>query len=105
CVASQQELQSRTKATPEALETKLRRFSRCERMVAVRVVPRQIKDVLLRWINWGNNRGLTVAVSNLWRVNLPDPIEPFVHRMAFHDSAVRPQLYLMTRSGMITVIF
>lgn len=105
CVARHLEQQFRTKATPEALETKLRRFSRFERMVAVRVVPRQIKDVLLRWINWGNNRGLTVAVSNLGRVNLPDPIEPFVHRMAFHVTAVRPQFCVMTHAGMMTISF
>src|SRR5699024_12531944 len=91
-----------TKATPEALETKLRRFRRFERMVAVRVVPRQIKDVLLRWINWGNNRGLTVAVSNLGRVNLPDAIEHFVHRMASHVTAVRPPFYVMIDTEMLT---
>jgi len=104
-LARRLEQQFRHKATPDALETKLRRFSRFERMVGVRVVPRQIKDVLLRWINWGNNRGLTVAVSNLGRVTLPEPIEPFVQRMAFHVTAVRPQFCVMTHAGMMTISF
>ncbi len=105
CIARRLEQQFRNKATPNALERKLRRFSRFERMVAVRVVPRQVKDVLLRWINWGNNRGLTVAVSNLGRVTLPEPIEPFVQRMAFHVTAVRPQFCVMTHAGMMTISF
>lgn len=104
-IARSLENQFRDKATPEALEAKLRRFSRVERMAAIRVVPRQIKDVILRLINWGNNRGLTVAVSNLGRVTLPKPIEPFVQRMAFHVTAVRPQFCAMTHAGQMTISF
>src|SRR5699024_7135544 len=53
--------------TPAALEAKMRRFLRFERSPVLRIVPRPLKDLLLRLINRANNRGLTVAVSNLGR--------------------------------------
>ncbi|MBK0419618.1 alcohol acetyltransferase [Leucobacter sp. CSA1] len=99
------EHQFRPKATPDALERRLRRFIRFERTPALRVVPRPLKDGILRLINWGNNRGLTVAVSNLGRVALPEPAESRVGRMLFHVSAVRPQFCAMSHAGQLTVSF
>lgn len=92
-------------ASREALETKLRRLIRFERMPALRIVPRALKDVLLSLINRGNNRGLTVAISNLGRVTLPEPAESHVRRMAFNVSAVRPQICAMSHAGLLTIGF
>ncbi|GAB3769142.1 alcohol acetyltransferase [Microlunatus parietis] len=97
--------QFRRKVTPEALERKLRRFSRFERMPVLRIVPRPLKDVILGLINRGSNRGLTVAVSNLGRLSLPEPADPHVGRMLFHVSAVRPQICVMSHAGLLTVSF
>jgi hypothetical protein len=91
--------------TPEALEAKLRRFLRFERSPLLRIVPRPLKDLLLRLSNRANNRGLTVAVSNLGRVVLPEPAEARVRRMLFHVSAVRPQFCSMTHDGVMTISF
>lgn len=99
------EAQFRPKASPEALERKLRKLIRFERMMVLRIVPRVLKDVLLGLINRGNNRGLTVAVSNLGRVTLPEPAESRVGRMLFHVSAVRPQFCAMSHAGMLTISF
>ncbi|NWN87886.1 MAG: alcohol acetyltransferase [Micrococcaceae bacterium] len=97
--------QFRPKATPEALEKKLRRFIRFEKMPLLRIVPRPLKDVILRGINWASNRGLTVAMSNLGRVNLGEPADSHVQRMAFQVSAVRPQLSVMSHAGLLTATF
>ncbi|WP_449281824.1 alcohol acetyltransferase [Leucobacter sp.] len=99
------ESQFRPKAAPEALERKLRRFIRFERTPVLRVVPRPLKDLILDLINRGANRGLTVAVSNLGRVVLPEPAESRVGRMLFHVSAVRPQFCAMSHAGLLTVSF
>jgi len=99
------ESQFRPKATPEALERKLRRFIRFERMPVLRIVPRPLKDVILGLINRGSNRGLTVAVSNLGRVVLPEPAGSHVGRMLFHVSAVRPQFCAMSHAGLLTISF
>lgn len=99
------EEQFRPEATPQSLEKRLRGFLRFERYPLLRVVPRPLKDVLLRLINWGNNRALTVAVSNLGRVVLPEPAEAHVRRLAFHVSAVRPQFCSISHDGVLTISF
>lgn len=104
-VCTQLERQFRQKVTPQALEKKVRKLIRFEKMVVVRLVPRVLQDPLLRLINWGNNRGLTVAVSNLGRVVLPEPAESHVGRMQFHVSAVRPQFCALSHGGLLTVSF
>ena len=97
--------QFRPQATPESLERKLRRFIRFERSPALRIVPRILKDAILRLFNWRNNRGLTVAVSNLGRVVLPGAAEAGVGKMLFHVSAVRPQFCAISHAGLLTVSF
>ncbi|QCU77165.1 alcohol acetyltransferase [Citricoccus sp. SGAir0253] len=104
-VARQLERRFRPQATPEALERKLRRFIRLERAPVLRIMPRPVKDVLLRLVNWGNNRGLTVAVSNLGLVRLPEDVDAHVGRMQFHVSAVRPQICVISHAGLLTVTF
>jgi hypothetical protein len=95
----------RAKATPQALERKLRRFIRFERVPVLRVMPRPAKDVILGVVNRASNRGLTVAVSNLGRVELPAGIRSQVGRMGFHVSAVRPQLCAISHAGVLTISF
>src|SRR5699024_5029332 len=63
------------------------------------------KDVILRGLNWVNNQGLTVSVSNLGRVTLPDWVTPHVGQMGFHVSAVRPQICVMSHAGLLTMSF
>ncbi|MFC7621458.1 alcohol acetyltransferase [Microlunatus sp. GCM10028923] len=104
-VCRQLDDQFRRKVTRESLDRKLRRFSRFERMPVLRIVPRPLKDVILGLINRGSNRGLTVAVSNLGRVSLPEPAGAHVGRMLFHVSAVRPQVGIMSHAGLLTVSF
>lgn len=104
-VARALEQQFRPKATPTALEGKLRRFIRFERSPALRVLPRPVKDVILGLVNWFSNRGLTVAVSNLGRVNFPEPAESLVGRVLFHVSAARPQFCVISHAGLLTVSF
>ncbi|MFC7402625.1 alcohol acetyltransferase [Citricoccus sp. GCM10030269] len=99
------ESQFRPKAAPEALETKLRRFIQFERTPALRIVPRPLKDVILGVVNRISNRSLTVAVSNLGRVTLPEPADSHVRRMLFHVSAARPQFCAISHAGLLTVTF
>jgi len=92
-------------ATPEALEHRLHALIRWERLAPARIVPRPLKDLLLRLINHVNNRQLTVAISNLGRVTLPEPAQSHVGRMLFHVSAVRPQFCAISHDGQLTISF
>lgn len=104
-ICRQLQSQFRPKATPEALERKLRRFIWFERMLVLRIVPRPLKNVILKVVNWSSNRGLSVAVSNLGRVSLPEPAGSHVQRMLFHVSAARPQMCALSHAGLLTVSF
>lgn len=104
-VARALETQFRAKATPEALEQKLRRFIRLERLPVLRIVPRPLKDLILRLGNDVSNRSLSVAISNLGRVSLPEPADSHVERMYFHVAAVRPQFCAMSHGGQLTISF
>lgn len=104
-VARGLEAQFRPQITPEALEIKMRRFARFERMLGLRIVPRAIKDVVLSAINRVNNRGITVAISNLGRVTLPAGAEERVKAMSLSVSAIRPQLSVMSHAGYLTLSF
>nr|WP_226849722.1 alcohol acetyltransferase [Brachybacterium tyrofermentans] len=95
----------RARATAEELEGKLRRFVRFERMPALRVMPRPVKDVILDQVNRASNRGLTLAVSNLGRVVLPEEVAEHVDRLIFQVSAVRPQFCAISHAGVLTVSF
>lgn len=104
-ICKQLESQFLPQATHEALEKKLRWFIRVERMPGLRIMPRPLKDVILGLVNRHSNRGLSVAVSNLGRMSLPEPAESHVGRVLFHVSAVRPQFCATSHAGLLTVSF
>ncbi|MDN6372436.1 MAG: alcohol acetyltransferase, partial [Brevibacterium aurantiacum] len=104
-ICKQLESQFLPQVTQEALEKKLRWFIRVERMPGLRIVPRPLKDVILGLANRHSNRGLSVAVSNLGRLSLPEPAESHVGRVLFHVSAVRPQFCATSHAGLLTVSF
>lgn len=104
-VCASVEEQMRAKATQRALEGKVARLVRFERSLALRIVPRPLKDFFLKWINWGNNRGLSVAISNMGLVRYPPPAESHVHRTLFQVAAVRPQFGLISQGGFTTISF
>ena len=95
----------RPQVTEQALSARLHSLIRLEQMALLRIVPRPLKDVLLSWANRINNRGLTVAISNMGRVTLPAPAEAHVRRMFLHVSAARPQFCSMSHAGILTISF
>lgn len=95
----------RPQVSAEALAARLRRLIGLEQMLVPRLVPRPLKDLLLRIVNARVNRSLTLAVSNLGRVRLPEPAEAHVRRMMFEVSAVRPQFCAISHAGVLTVSF
>lgn len=91
--------------TPQNLERRIRRLINFERHPVLRVVPRPLKDLVLGMVNRLSNRGITVAMSNLGRVTLPDPVRPHVGRLYFHVSAIRPQFSVISHEGQVTISF
>lgn len=99
------EVQLREQVSTEALEARLRFLLRLERRPWARIVPRQLKDLMLSGANHLSNRGLTVAISNMGRITLPEPASSHAGRTYLQVSAARPQFGSMTHAGLLTVSF
>ena len=95
----------RARTTPAALTRKVRGFVAVEEIALVRVVPRRVKDPILRLIGWSIDRRASVSVSNLGRVVLPEPAEAHVGRLLFSVPAVRPQIAVVSHAGLLTITF
>lgn len=96
--------QFREELTRESLERKVRRLIRFERHPVLRLIPRPLKDTVLGTVNRLANRSITVAISNLGRVQL-GPADPHVGRLFFHVSAVRPQWCAISHGDRLTLSF
>ncbi|GAB3821496.1 alcohol acetyltransferase [Tessaracoccus terricola] len=89
--------------TKQGLTAKMHRLVAFERHPLLRVFPRPLKDLVLAVVNWFNNRGITLAISNLGRVDLPQPTAQHVRGLAFHVSAARPQLCAISSGARLTL--
>ncbi|SEI85088.1 Alcohol acetyltransferase [Alkalibacterium gilvum] len=103
CTVLKKQLQSRLKK--EALEKRLKRFMRFEFYPLIRIAPRPLKDGVLKAVNYFNNKNITVAMSNLGRVQLPEGMEEYVKQTFFYTSAVRPQFCLMSYREVLSICF
>jgi len=103
CAALDRQLRRQT--TPETLCAKLRKLIGFELNPAIRVIPRPLKDLILGAVNRLNNRTLTVAISNLGRVELPPSAGDHVGAIHFAVSAARPQFCCVTHAGVLTLSF
>ena len=87
----------------EALEKRLKRFIAFEFNPLIRTALRPLKDGLLKLVNYFNNKKITVAMSNLGRVRLPEGMEKYVKQAYFYTSAVRPQFCLISYRDVLTI--
>lgn len=89
----------------ENLEEWLTRLIAFEYHPIGRLVIRPIKDLVLKGINKRNNRNLTIAISNLGRVNFPEYVDPYINQVYFHTIAVRPQFCAISHGDILTISF
>lgn len=93
------------KIEKDALESRLRKLIEFEFNPAARVIPRPLKDLILKGINKWNNRKITVAMSNLGIVRLPEMIEDYVEHFYFSTSVVRPQFCMISYKDHLNLSF
>jgi hypothetical protein len=90
---------------PEAIEKRLKRFIGFEFHPAIRVVFRPIKDLVLKWVSLYTNRKITVAMSNLGKLSLPEMVEPYVDNINFYTAVVRPQFCVNSYKDKLNILF
>lgn len=102
-----QELNRQFKAQleTEEIEKRLKRYVEFEKNPIARIVPRPIKDLILKGINKLNNRKITVAMSNLGILNLPEPMTKHVKDFYFYTSVIRPQFCMISYQDKLNITF
>lgn len=97
--------QFKTQLEKESLEKRLKRHIEFEFNPAARIIPRPIKDMILKGFNKLNNRKITLAMSNLGRVNLPKKMTDHVENLYFYTSVIRPQFCMNSYNDMLNISF
>lgn len=89
----------------EELEKRLRRYIEFQKNPFARIMPRVMKDFVLKLANKWNNRQITVAMSNLGIVNLPEVLSGVVDNISFYTSVIRPQFCMVTYGDNLNISF
>lgn len=89
----------------DAIEQRLKRYVGFERNPFARVLLRPIKDWLLKGINTLNNRKISVAMSNVGIVNLPEPVADHVDNVYLLTSVTRPQFCMTSYQDNLNIVF
>lgn len=91
--------------TEERLNRHLNWLISLERNPLARVVPLPIKKISLRIANMVMDLGITAAVSNVGRVDLPSEFENYVCQFSIIPNVKRPQIAICTFGDRLVVTF
>lgn len=89
----------------DAIEKRLKRYVDFEQNPVARILLRSVKDLLLKGINKLNNRKISVAMSNVGIVNLPEPVTQHVDNLYLLTSVTRPQFCVVSFQDNLNVTF
>jgi len=60
---------------------------------------------VLKWVSLYTNRKITVAMSNLGKLSLPEMVEPYVDNINFYTAVVRPQFCVNSYKDKLNILF
>jgi len=89
----------------EAIKNRLKKYVEFEFNPFARVIPRPLKDLILKLSNKLNNRKITVAMSNLGVIDLPEMMDTYVENVYFYTSVVRPQFCMISYGDHLNLSF
>lgn len=89
----------------EKLERRLNKLIAFEYNPLGRLIPRPLKDLILKGVNWKVNQNLTLAISNLGKFRFPTVMESYIKHFFFHTSAIRPQFCMISYKDDMTITF
>ncbi len=89
----------------EYIEKKVNKLVQSENIPIGRVLLRPIKDFFLRQINRLNNRELTLSMSNLGKLEIPQEISEEIQDASFLTATVRPQFCMISYEDQLSLSF
>lgn len=91
--------------TEEKLKEHINRLSALEHNVFMRVVPLIIKDKVLRFANWLNDKQITATLSNVGKITISDELAPYIKMFNCFTSAKRPQIAICSFGDNLVISF
>ena len=91
--------------TEEKLKEHMNRLSALEHNVFMRVVPLIIKDKVLRFANWLNDKQITATLSNVGKITISDELAPYIKMFNCFTSAKRPQIAICSFGDNLVISF
>jgi NRPS condensation-like uncharacterized protein len=91
--------------TKEKLNDHMNRLLSLEQNAFMRVVPLAIKDIVLRFANRLNDKGITVALSNVGKIGINPELASYVRMFNCFVSAKRPQIAICSYQDNLLVSF
>jgi hypothetical protein len=101
CVAEQYSVSVKV----ENIERKLYALVKLEKNLALRIIVRPVKNLILRLANVINNLTITAALSNMGKISFPQNIEEYVNQIYVYITASRPQFACITHKDVLTINF
>lgn len=89
----------------DAIEKRVSRLVAFEFHPLGRVILRVVKDFVLKIVNKINNRRISLAMSNLGVIKLPQNVQSQVSNIYFYTSVIRPQFCVNSYQDKLTIVF
>lgn len=91
--------------TEERLNRHLNQLMALEKQPFTRIAPLPIKDYSIRVANKIKDRGITAALSNIGRIDMPAEFDAYIKQFSVFTSARRPQFCVCTYRDRLVVSF
>lgn len=91
--------------TAQRMAIRMNALAAIEHNVFVRPVPRIIKDVVLKGANWATDRGISAALSNVGKVEMPKELCQYIRLFDVFVSTKRMQICMCSFGETLTVSF
>jgi hypothetical protein len=91
--------------TEEKLREHMNRLSSLEHNAIMRVVPLVLKDKILRFATYLNNKGITATLSNVGKITMNEELTPYINMFNCFFSARRPQIGMCSFKDRLVISF
>lgn len=91
--------------TADAVIIRLNKLMSLEKNPFTRIIPLPLKDIFLRIANKIKDRGITAALSNIGKIDMPMDFVPYIRQFSVCTSARRPQACICSYKDKLVVSF
>lgn len=91
--------------TEDKVKGHMNRLLSLEHNAFMRVVPLAVKDMVLRFANYLNDKGITATLSNIGKISMDPELAPYIKMFNCFTSARRPQIAICSYQDNLVVSF